>query len=249
MARHNLCVNPGCKIDASGWEGSSTPPVRVTGITGFPRTTGARLDVGSLLRTQLGAVTAGVTYTLSCYLKPEVVSRSGPFYIEWTNGGGAHSYSTSSFNIPNGVVSRVSFTDVAPVGAVSAALLFEGGSYSFNPTVASAVLIEASASVDTYFDGDSPGGSWDGTDGLSASTFVDVIDLVIANADQSQMAQNMTLSQVHALGIQSAHQTQSASNIGSLIPQSGFVSGAAVGNPILEGAVSTLAIGLAGIIE
>lgn len=269
--RHNTCRNPGLKVDNTGWTDTPTSPLRVTGLTGFPRTTGARLDNGSLLKTQVGSVTAGLTYTLSCYMRPEVVSRTGPYYIEWTNGVGGKTYTTSSFNIPSGTVTRLSLTDVAPAGAVTAAMMFEGGSYSFNPTVATAVLIEESGSAGTYFDGDTSGAAWDGTDGLSASTLTDIINLVIANAsqaqsaqslalvqahllaianaNQSQLAQNMTLTQVHKLGIQSAHQAQSATSIGNLLPITGSVSGKADANPIREGASTAQVIALAGTIE
>lgn len=176
MARHNLCTNPAASVDTTGWIGSATPPVRVTGLTGFPVTTGARLDNGANLRTQTGAVVAGTSYTLSCYVRPEVVTRSGPFYIEWTNGVGGHTYTVSAFNAPTGAPTRISITDTAPVGAVTAALLMEGGSYAFNPTVVTAVLIEAGVVLDTYFDGDVPGpptSTWDGVTGLSASTYSD----------------------------------------------------------------------------
>lgn len=176
MARRNLCQNPACTVDITGWIGSATPPARVTGLTGFPTTTGARLDNGSNLRTQTGAVVAGTAYTLSCHVRPEVVTRSGPFYIEWTNGVGGKTYTASAYSAPTGAVTRISITDTAPVGAVTAALLLEGGSYAFNPTVVTAALIEAGAVLDTYFDGDTPGpptSTWDGTPGLSTSTYSD----------------------------------------------------------------------------
>lgn len=245
--RHNLCPNPGCKVDVSNWGGGSTPS-RTTGLVGMSRTTGARYTSSSFISTPPAAANPGDVVTISVDILTE--SFDDPtvdiyFMVNGITQVGAVDHTTLNF----GVVKRVSITRTVPVGATTALMLIDGINMVISPTSFTGVLHEVSGSAGTYFDGDSPGASWDGTDGLSASTFVDVIDLVVANADQSQMAQNMALSQVHALGIQSAHQAQSASNIGSLIPQSGFVSGAAVGNPILEGAVSVLVIGLAGKIE
>lgn len=73
--------------------------------------------------------------------------------------------------------------------------------------------------------------------------------LVVADAVQSQMADNVSLTQLHQLGIQSAHQAQRADTIGSLIPQTGAVSGAVTALLDLDGAITTQSTALAGIIE
>lgn len=76
-----------------------------------------------------------------------------------------------------------------------------------------------------------------------------VVDLVIASADQSQSAQNVTLSQTHELGIQSASQAQRATTVGNLIHDDGTVLGVVSNAAVLVGSVAVQTIALAGTIE
>lgn len=168
--RTNLCQNPCLSVSAAGWGGDTTPS-RVTGLTGFPRSTGASYTTsGTFVRTQLGNVTAGVQYTLSVYIRANNLPiSSGNIYAEWTGSG--TSYTNTAYSASQSVVTRISHTGTAPAGATAVAVIIDGvGNFTINNLDVTAVLIEAAAAVDTYFDGDTPGASWDGTTGLSSST-------------------------------------------------------------------------------
>ena len=166
MTRHNACINPAAKNNVTDWGGNMTP-TQITGLTGFPRTTGARYDAsGSFIRTPKGAANPGDTVTISCYVKSDG-NTSGTLYIVPLNsGGGDITYINTSYSTTGGVVTRLSFTATMPANTVAVQFLIDS---IVNVTV-TCVLNETVGSLDTYFDGDSAGGSWDGTDGNSASS-------------------------------------------------------------------------------
>lgn len=174
--RHNLSQNPACSINITGWQNQGAlPPTRVTGLAGFPTTTGARYDTaGTFLRTQLGTCLPAVEYTLSCYILADNFTANGNIYIEWTLSAGGPTYTQTPYTAPLGVVTRISITGTAPANTLSAAIIIDGGNFASTPRTVTAVLIEAApAPPGVYFDGSTPGATWDGTPGLSASTLTD----------------------------------------------------------------------------
>lgn len=165
--RHNLCTNPGCKNDATGW---GTGGARATGLTGFPRTTGCRFTSGTFqetAKTGAGATTPGLSYTLSCYIKAASNAGTADLYAVWPGGGFSL---IASGALTGGVVTRRSGTITAAGGATQLWLGLDGINSGANNVEVTGVLIEQAAALDTYFDGDTAGGSWDGADGNSAST-------------------------------------------------------------------------------
>ena len=172
--RHNLCTNPALGVDVTGWGGGSTPTR--TAVTGFNRGWAARYVAGTFMSTAAtssGAVTTGVDYTLAVQLRVATFNvPSGAIYIEWINAGGSgFGYPSASFTASIGAVTRVSITATAPANAVAARVIIDGINYNINATDFTALLIEPVGALGSYFDGDTvPGGSWDGTPGLSAST-------------------------------------------------------------------------------
>lgn len=194
--RHNLCQNPSCSISVAGWDGAvggAAVPVRITGLPtgagGFPVSTGAHYATsGTFLRTQLGAVLPNTQYTVSIYVRPNALPANGNIYVEWTNGAGAHTYSSVAYTAASGVVTRLACTGMSPADAVSAAIIVDGvGNFNVNSMDCTGVLIESGSAAGTYFDGDAPGpptSSWDGAAGLSASTLTDSIpsDLTLAGS-------------------------------------------------------------------
>lgn len=173
--RHNLCVNPGLKNNAVGWDDNGAEVPTRTSVTGFPRAFGARYNTNAagFTRTPTGAVTAGQTYTLSVYLKPTNNS-SGTIYAEWLDSGGSVlGYTQNSYTANGGVVTRISHTGVALANSASVRIITDGINFALNNTDFTAVLIEQTGTLDTYFDGDTANATWDGADGNSASTLSD----------------------------------------------------------------------------
>lgn len=175
-ARHNTCENPSLSVSDAGWgDGGADIPVR-TAVSGFPAPVvfAARYSGGgSYRRTPIGAATAGLDYTASLYIRSASLPiGSGVLYFEWLRANmSAISYPSTGFTTSTGVVTRISITGTAPTDTAFVRLILDGWSTAPNETDVSAALYEQTAALDTYFDGDTtPGGSWDGTTGLSPST-------------------------------------------------------------------------------
>jgi hypothetical protein len=170
--RHNLSPNPYCKNDNTGWTSNGTAPTRtdVTGL-GFSRTWAAKYDDGSVAFSPQGAASAGLQYTVSVYVRPTVFTISGSIFVEFLNsGGGSLDFSSTAFTANANTVTRISHTHTAPANTAFVRFVITGENYGSNATYFTQHLIEQTGSLDTYFDGDSAGGSWDGADGNSAST-------------------------------------------------------------------------------
>lgn len=178
MARQNRCTNPSLTNNVTGWGGGSTP-TRQTGISGFLRTTVARYTSGTFMISQAGAATAGQVYTLSVYARTLTNTWSSPtIYAEWRNGGGGViSYSSVGLSaISANVVTRMVLANVtAPANTASVAIVTDGQNFGTSNTEFTAALIEQAATAQAFFDGDSVGGSWDGTAGNSSSTLADAV--------------------------------------------------------------------------
>jgi hypothetical protein len=167
--RHNLCTNPALSTVVTGWGGGSTPTL--TAVSGFSRPNAARYSSGTFMSTAQGAATAGLSYTVSTYARSNNFSPSGTIYIEWLNSGGSSiSFSTgSAYSLPSTVVTRASTTATAPANTAFCRVVMDGTNYSVNVCDITMVLLEQAA-LDTYFDGDTGGATWDGTTGNSSST-------------------------------------------------------------------------------
>lgn len=174
--RHNSCRNPAAGVDAAGWSGETTPPTRQS-VTGFGRPFAVQYVSGTFMRTTVGAAAPGQAYTLSLYVRPSNgFAAGGSIYIEWRDSSNAViSYSNSSYTLTANTVTRASITATAPAGTATAQAILDGANYSVTVVEATMLLIEQTASLLGYFDGDSPGGAWDGTPGSSSSTLTDAI--------------------------------------------------------------------------
>lgn len=174
MTRQNLCPNPACGSNVTGWTGGAAP-TQATGLSGFPVTTGSHYVSGTFQQTPAGAVTPGVTYTASVYVRTNSLGASGKtLYLGFTRSAGGDVFPfTAPFSTVADTVTRIDVSGEAPALATTAYLVIDGINAAVSSVDATAVLIEAAAATDTYFDGDSALASWDGTPDNSTSTLAD----------------------------------------------------------------------------
>lgn len=168
--RTNLAVRPACKNDATNWSGPGGSG-RVTGLTGMDRTTGFYTP-GPDMATEYSTVTAGLSYVLSVQVHGTGGASVGTYNINWLTAGGGYisSSATTPFTVGAGAVQRLTAIDTAPATAGRALLVVEGLDAGATVT---ALLIEQAAAFAGYFDGDTAGAAWTGTNGSSTSTLAD----------------------------------------------------------------------------
>lgn len=247
-ARHNTCVNPACKVDASGWTGASTP-TRVTGLAGMNRTTGARYTAGGYTQTPVGAASPGDVVTMSLDVLTEVFDDPSVdvyFFVTRSAGGDAQVGAFDSTTLTNNVVKRLSITRTCPANTTGAYLIVDGVNMVISPTSYTALLIEVSPIADSYFDGDSPGASWDGANGLSASTLSGEITQPISPASETDAAQPLGRAKGRAVG--QAGEADTAQPVGRTKTRAlGIATTAEVAQPI--GRLKTRAIGTVAAVE
>lgn len=173
--RSNLCENPTCSVssptsgDSANYGGTGSG--RVTALTGFPdRTTGYRFAGAAAATHAKGSVTRNTAYTYSTYVKPEFTGNITAVNINWyVNGAYYSTTSGGTAAVTSGSVTRVSVLGTSPnvSGTIQGLLnLVKPGTL-----VSAQTMYELGSVLGTYGDGDSSGGVWLGTTGLSASTF------------------------------------------------------------------------------
>jgi hypothetical protein len=175
--RHNLMTNPAAGVDLTGWTASTCTPVRATGLTGLPRTTGVKSTGSGFFRTPTVACVPGDQFAVSFYVRND----TGSFefghttYIAYTTSGHGEQFPETfvTTSVATGSSARSSkVANVALVPADATGIFLICDSWPANITL-TGVLFEKAAAVDTYFDGSFANSSWDGTADLSASTFND----------------------------------------------------------------------------
>jgi hypothetical protein len=173
--RINLSPNPALKTTVSGpgtsWTSTPAGYARQTGLTGMDRTTGfgGTGAVDPITSPRFAAV-AGQPYVASIQAKTGA-SNTFKVMINWYAGVSSGAFisgtPTTEFTV-NGVARCEIGPFVAPPGAGAGYLRI----IEVDNTAASftAELVEQTSSTGrTYFDGDTPGASWAGTSGNSAS--------------------------------------------------------------------------------
>lgn len=170
MARTNLCPNPALANNATGWFGGTG---RVTGLTGFTRTTGYAVSAAGDPIAARGDVAGNTAYTFSAFLRPQITG-DVEVQINWYNAGGAYvaTSAAQTFNLPANTIVRVWVTATAPPTAASGGLVVvtPGG---LGQLIWTQALYELGTELRPWFDGSSPGGAWTGTAGNSTSTIPD----------------------------------------------------------------------------
>ncbi len=200
----NYSLNPTCSVsngtgDQQNFGGAGSG--RVTGLTGFPdRTTGFRF-VGSSDAThaKTDVLAANTAYTFSTYIKPEYTGTL-QVNINWYQNGSYHSTTNgSSVSTTNGSVERRSVTGTSPNVAGTIRGLLNLTSKS-GTVVTAQTLVTLGSTLESYGDGDSAGGTWLGTTGLSASTYTinNVTNVFPATAAITFTANDATITKVSA---------------------------------------------------
>lgn len=164
--RTNLCRNPCDGISDAYWNGGS----RVTGLSGFLRTTGHQYTGGASAVGPKGVVLPSTAYIFSAYVRTNYTGTINVL-INWMNGSSVLSSTTvSGVSVTNNVVTRVSVTGTSHASATSARINITSNDSTLTIT---AVLYELGSTLKTYFDGDSPKAEWNGWDDLSTSSIDD----------------------------------------------------------------------------
>ncbi len=181
--RRNLHPNPSLKNNITGnatdWTSTPTGYARQTGLTGMDRTTGfGGSGATDPVTTPRFAAVAGQPYVASLQVKTGG-SNTFQMLINWyasTTGGSfiSNSGSSVSFTV-NGTARCEIGPYTAPAGA-GAGYLRLVGIDSTTVSLAALIVEQTGTAGLTYFDGDTPGASWEGTAGNSTSVLLSGTD-------------------------------------------------------------------------
>lgn len=176
MPRTNLHTNPCCGVAATGWTvGANGTGTRVTGLTGYLRTTGFRNTVNSTAYTSSGTpkltATAGQVWAVQVQVTCSV-SRSTTVFFNFQDGANAFlSPNPSTVITATSTPQVVTFAGTtAPTNTATVGVTVESSAGTagdlFTVTAADFELI---AAIPFYGDGDTLGWAWSGTAGSSTS--------------------------------------------------------------------------------
>ena len=170
VTRVNECDNPSLLFNRTGWYGGS-----MINVTGMDRSTGYSVPSGTQVVAPKAPVKAGSSYRYSLQVKVPSRMTAIKVGIDWySNNGYLSSGPSSTYTVDTAVPARL-FTPatVAPKGATAGLLTMTGHTGTVSVTAA---LYEQDGEFQaTYFDGDTPGGQWDGARGNSTSRITEEI--------------------------------------------------------------------------
>lgn len=182
LTRTNACINPSLANDAAGWSAvvGASSGARIAAV-GFPRTNVLKLTVaatgaGTVLAPVATSVVAGQQWTLSCNARVSLAQSITPS-IQWINASDVVISETAATAIAcrAGVVERVWVTATAPANAVKLRLKLSLAMVTGDILEVSNALYERTSGIDDYVDGATPGWTWSGTVGASASNMTPVL--------------------------------------------------------------------------
>lgn len=195
--RRNLIANPAFRANTTNWSAaagggaaasivraSTIPDGAVAGLNtpgaGYARLTYTTAGTWFRAAANTGAVTPGQEYTLSGWVRGAPTAGNFRLFIQWKTAGNSLIEEVQSTNVLLGsAFSRVSFTAVAPANAAYATVqLGRSGAVVGDFFDLTGVLFEKSATLQTYFDGNTPSSTnpvvqqrhtWAGTTDASSS--------------------------------------------------------------------------------
>lgn len=188
--RKNFIQNPSFESDISSWgtSGGGTATLSQDSTISLFGSKCLRIDNSSVtvssrlnyIPTVSPSASAGQTWTASAYFRMAGTNtRDIHINIEFYNSSLSplSTIFSAIFTVNNTTWTRGSVTAVAPANTAFVRMsvnYYQGGSIAANPTLVDGVLLEQSATLNPYFDGDTPDTSsvfsWDGVPNLSTST-------------------------------------------------------------------------------
>jgi len=175
--RVNEIINPGFELDTANWSTTGTSafatdstagnvyPTIAVGLGTAVSANSAKLTANStsttLTPSSTIAVTAGIPYAISAYIKA-AGTNTATITVVWKNAGGTTLQTDTSSTVTLSTsFTRVSLTPVtgsatqmyAPATAATATITFTITGANGNVYYVDSILFEASASVNPYFDG------------------------------------------------------------------------------------------------
>ena len=99
------------------------------------------------------AVTAGLSYSASMYVKAQTGTMSHWNYMRWLNSGGTVIRNDAFISTATTAWQRFSQTQTAPVGAVTLRLMTLSGAASATDWYTDTIMVEQNSSILPYFDG------------------------------------------------------------------------------------------------
>ena len=190
-ARTNLVTNPSFEVDTAGWiaigSGSlarTTSDSKIGAASALiTKSSGDRVLIRPGSGGQDPVVTAGLTYTLSAYVRVPAGNETTPLRVWLDYRSAANGYVGAFASITQNVTAadgwvRLSISGMAPALTtwVDAYVIQEGTGTAGQTWLVDAVLLEESATLNPYFDGTSKDGSiqtvtqvWNGTPDASTS--------------------------------------------------------------------------------
>jgi hypothetical protein len=184
VTRRNLAIVPALKVDASTWFPTTTW-LRITGAhASLPRSTAFRGTVPAQIAMTRATTVPGRYYVVSVSVR-FIAPSTGRMNIDWYTGGNVFlSPSTNGpdFSQAANTTARFAVLGQAPANAVRLTGVLNGidgeaqvtaymvEEFTTLPEAEAALAYSVLAS--SYFDGDTPGATWDGADGESTSTWI-----------------------------------------------------------------------------
>lgn len=174
--RRNLVPNPACKNNTTGnatsWVSTPSGYARQTSVTSMTRTTGfGGSSSRDVVTTPRFAATAGLPYMASVQVKTGS-SNTFKVMINWYDGSPTAGNFISSTATTSFTVNGVQRVEIGPFTAPTGA----GAGYvriieldSTTVTLTALMVEQTNVAGNAYFDGDSTGAAWEGTNGNSTS--------------------------------------------------------------------------------
>lgn len=226
--RVNLLPNPSWELDTSGWTGTS----RTVSAGAAPVISGTSYaSVSSSTISAKQYAIAGTAYTASGWFTRGSAARTVTIGIRFYNGAGTEldpPTLTQTSLVTQDVPERRSMTRTAPAGTVSMSVVVSAN----NVTNGDAFLLEPSATLGDYFDGDSTAATgyyayWTGTPHNSTARLSTVAPPVRTNLFTHPSAEGSSITWTAAVSDPTMTRTTSAAIYGSESYQMTVVTGGA----------------------